>query len=41
MLHILEEALTALELVDGELVVTYYGLNRAMPSSLQDPGDYF
>ncbi len=38
--HILEEALAALELVDGELVVTY-GLNRAMPLIRYRTGDYF
>ena len=38
--HILEEALAALELVDGELVVTY-GLNRAMPLIRYKTGDYF
>ena len=38
--HILEDALAALELIDGELVVSY-GLNKAMPLIRYKTGDYF
>ena len=38
--HILAEALAAVELIDGELVVSY-GLNRAMPLVRYQTGDRF
>lgn len=38
--HILTEALAAVEIIEGELVVSY-GLNRAMPLVRYRTGDYF
>ncbi len=38
--HVIDQALAAVELIDGELVVSY-GLNRAMPLVRYRTGDFF